>query len=348
MPRRTLAYRRRRNNRTGNYLTKRRAGLTQLLPVLSRLALPSLPSKPSYNTTRALMPSISKSHGGNALIFRMPRLTQRAIRDGTGGSFSKFSFLRRKVPRGFAAATDNYKVINGAGRMTVATGVQGAETHGFYYDVPTLDVIRSLVSSSDTVKFLVKSLTAELELTNQCKGNVRLKIYDIVCRRDCNTANNSTPSQAWKHNYAQEGGNDNDYSVVGTTPFSNSMFVKFYKVRKVTNVLLAQGQTHCHKVYIRANAIINKDTIDEVNYGFKGITRYTMVVAHGCPYNEAETKTDVSTGDVALDWIIRKQYKYTYISDESVNYSVTNTLPTLSDVHIMDIGSGEPEGDSNA
>lgn len=277
------------------------------------------------------------------------KLTQKALRDGTGGSFSKFSFTRNKIPRGFrVATTDNYKVINGAGRITATSGLQAAETHGYYYDKATLDVIRALISTSDTLRFLVKSVSAEIEYTNQCKGNVRLKIYDVVARRDLNTASNSTPANAWANNYAQEGGNNSDYKIVGTTPFSNSMFTKFYKVRKITNVLLAQGQTHCHKVFIRANAVINKDTLDEIEYGLKGITRFTMVVVHGCPYNDTEEETKVSTGDVAVDYIVRKSYKYTYVDDSSVNYSVTNALPVLTNISIMDIGSGEPEADANA
>jgi len=317
------------------------------------LTAPSMPpSRRPYavptpvNNTRALVPKLARAMR-TVTKLKKRRLTQKASRDGTGGTFSKFSFKRYKVPRGFGGTTDNYFVTNGSGRFSAGSGVQNAETHGTFFTKYDLNLIASQVSSSDTLKYLLKSCSAELELTNQCKGNVRLKIYDIVARRDLNTSNVQTPSYAWAHNYAQEGGNDSDYTVVGTTPFSNSMFVKFFKISKITNVLLAQGQTHCHKLYFKPNAVINKDTLDEISHGLKGLTRYTMIVAHGCPYNDIEIE-HVSTGDVAIDWIVRKQYRYTHVDDSSVNYNVSNQLPVLANVHLMDIGSGEAEADQNA
>lgn len=98
------------------------------------------------------------------------------------------------------------------------------------------------------------------------------------------------------------------------------------------------------------NRKIDGEYVQYAQYGFRGLTCFTMLVDHGFPYNDSTTKTQVSTGKTALDVVWRKQYKYTYITDNSNNYYITNSLPSTFGVgeNVFDYGSGAAVAESSA
>ena len=68
----------------------------------------------------------------------------------------------------------------------------------------------------------------------------------------------------------------------------------------------------------------------------------TLVAIHGLPTNDATTKNLVTTGECAVDFIYKNQYRWTYVSDYSVSLSnsdnLVKTLPGGQDN--VNIGSG--------
>lgn len=279
---------------------------------------------------------------------------QKAINIGTPGSFSTFYYGKRKVPRGYnsvkAALAKNYKVLNGSQRCISSVGLQSANTLFSMFNQTDLIAMSALVNTSKTNRYLAMSCTAEVMITNQELSSVRVTLYDVISRRDCSSALINLPDVAWRNSYADEGGVNTNYSIIGTNPFSYDTFVQFYKVLKATHIELSQGQTHTHRIRFQPNRVIDYEQLQYIPFNLKGLTCFTMLVAHGYPQNDITTKSQVSTGAVALDVVWRLQYKFTWMNDNDTNYSTTNALPGAFTVNpnIVDIGSGSVVTDSAA
>ena len=56
---------------------------------------------------------------------------------------------------------------------------------------------------------------------------------------------------------ADEGTYDN--TNIGVVPFTSNLFTSFFKVCKVTHMLLAEGQTHVHRVNFKPNKYMFKE-----------------------------------------------------------------------------------------
>lgn len=286
---------------------------------------------------------------------KKPRLHQAATARGTGGYHSKFYYGKRKVPKQFSSVVKglakNYQVYNAAARMTAAVGVQTASTVNYLFNDTDVTAILANINAVKTVKALFMSVTSELMLTNQDLGNVKIIIYDIIARRDAPSGSNVTdPTAAWQHSYADEGASNANWNVIGTTPFSSQLLTNYFKVLKATHVILAQGQSHVHRISFTPNKVWNAELAQYTTGSMKGFTCFQMVVAYGMPCNDSITLTQVSTGNVALDVVTRRQYKYTFLQDFSTNFFVTNSLPAAFGVseHIVDIGSGSVAVDAQA
>lgn len=280
---------------------------------------------------------------------------QRAVNVGTGGSMSKFFYGKRKIPRRYAsvykALAKNYVGVNTAQRITAGIGLQNAYTVMPMFNSGDVASISSKVANNNTNKIFLSSCSAEVMLTNQELANVRIYIYDIIARRDSQSnVNTQNPDTAWKNSYADEGGANSNYSIVGSTPYSSDLFTQYFKVLKVTHLTLSQGQSHTHRVHYSPNRAIDGEYIQYNSGSFKGLTCFTMIVLHGYPENDSTTKTQVSTGQCDVDVIIRKQYKYTWLNDQDTTFSMTNNLPANFTVgeSIVNIGAGSVATDSNA
>lgn len=275
------------------------------------------------------------------------RLRQRAIVDGQGGSRSKFTYGKRKLPKGYRstwkALAKNYLQLNGSSRLAGSVGVQTPYVLVNMFTQSDLNTINGRLNSGNkTNRILYHSVSASAYITNQDQGNVIFEIYDCIARRDLAAANVADPVTAWENSYVDQGGANTDYKFVGTTPFSSDLFTQYFKVCKITHVILGQGQMHQHQIHFAPKRLVDAEYIQYMQNGAKGLTCFSFIVARGAPYNDNTTKTTVSTGQVSLDIVFQKQYKYTYISDTTTNWQGTNSLPASFPVSqaVMDIGSG--------
>ena len=57
---------------------------------------------------------------------------------------------------------------------------------------------------------------------------------------------------------ADEGGNVLQ-SQVGVLPFSSRLFTMYHNICKVTHVIMAEGQTHVHRIKFSPNQVLNKE-----------------------------------------------------------------------------------------
>jgi len=277
----------------------------------------------------------------------------QGVRNAHGGTWSMHRG-GRKLPKYLRpivkTASQNYFVINSSNRLTATVGGQEANASINWYNNADIRAMDDFVSSSPTQRVIHRKVTGELMITNQDSGNVRLMIYDVVARRDNNNATVSDPLNAWINSYVDEGGTATDYRIVGTTPFSATQFTQWYKVKKITHVTLQQGETHIHKVKYSPNFVLNDQIVNTNQNALKGISRWSFLVYHGVPYNDTVNKNQVSTGDVAIDCVWRKQYQYTFMNDSVTNYNRTDSLVKAFTTaeSVMDIGSGLPVTDVHA
>jgi hypothetical protein len=279
----------------------------------------------------------------------------RAEIGSSGGTYSNFYYASNKIPRAFAvnwkALAKNYYTINGGTRFTSTAGLQNANTLCSMFNYTDVSTISARITANNTNKFLLKSVSAEVLLTNQDSGNCNVTIYDIIARKDLATsANLLTPDIAWARSYGDEGATNANWSVPGSTPFSADLFTQFYTVKKITHITMGQGQCHTHRVKYSPNRIIDGEYIQYNTNGFKNLSCYTMVVQHGMPYNDVTTKTQVSLGSTALDFVFKKQYSYTWMEDKDTTYGTINSLPTAFTVNenIMNEATGTATVDTAA
>nr|WAE42308.1 MAG: capsid protein [Cressdnaviricota sp.] len=248
-----------------------------------------------------------------------------------GGTYSAFYYTPRKVPaayrKNWKALAKNYYGINTGFRHTQTVGLQGAVIVNTMFTYADVNNISQKINAVQTNKFLIKSCSAETLITNQDSGNVNIVLYDIIARRDLSTSSNlSSPLAAFQNSLADEGGSNSNYQFVGTTPFSSDLFTQFFKVVKMTHLTLGQGQCHTHRVKFNVNSIIDGELIQYNTNGFKGVSCWTMAVTSGMPYNDSTTKTQVSTGSIAIDIVNKRQYSYTWMQDVDTNYSFSNQI----------------------
>lgn len=274
---------------------------------------------------------------------------------GHGGTYSSFYYRKSKVPRGFRstikALSKNYYVWNGSARLTGTPGAQAPAVLQSLFHYTDLNAISQKVNSNQTNKVLFQSVSSEALLTNQDTGNVNVVLYDIIARRDLSTQTNlATPLAAWQNSYSDEGGSNANYSVIGATPFSSDLFTQFFKVVKVTHITLGQGQSHTHRIKYTPNRLVDGELINYNTNGLKQLTCFTMAVAYGMPYNDSTTKSQVSTGATAIDFVVRKQYQYTWQQDLDTTFSVSNNLVTSFTVgeDIMNEATGTATVDAAA
>jgi len=305
----------------------------------------------AYKRARGL-----RSRRGVKDILQRKHSSQR-VQQSTGGSMSRFihktpcsRFTRALLKR----TSSNYYITNASTRLNTGGlgGVQAVTsyslltggTQGSAFDLPYIfNKVTGVGTSYKTTRVFFESVSAKYMMTNQDLTNANVTLYDVVCRRDTT----ATPDYEWSVGITEENATYNA-AVLGCTPFSSSLFTSHYKILKTTKLVLSPGQTHTHSVYYKLNRLLNQDILYDSALMLRGITIATIVVTHGEPTNSSTTPTNVSTAPSTLDIVQTKQIRYSFIVDEDTNYYYVNSLPTVSDPHIVNVGNSAITSDAVA
>ena len=145
----------------------------------------------------------------------------------------------------------NYFGTNSAGAVTVGVCVQTVAMVNTIFAGPSnafydLDSIYGNVATNKTLNVLMKSVSSKLMLQNQyINSNFNVQIYNIISRRDLN---NSTtiydPTNTFTAGLTNEGAVPKE--DVGVLPFSSRGLTQYFKICKVTHLIMSEGQTHVH------------------------------------------------------------------------------------------------------
>lgn len=269
---------------------------------------------------------------------RTKSLTQQA-KETRGGSESSFykSVPGKPLAVNSKKLARNTYVLTTNSKQDSTPGVQAAFEIGAIGDLASLQGIMNTALLEQyttltppgykTERILIKSCVAEHAYTNSTNAVCRGVLYDIVPRQDIyNTSTDPVNSVlAWGFGSIEQSGT-NMPGQVGCTPFMSQKFVHYYKVLKITNVILAPGQTHYHRVTYKMNHVLHNTVLQQANVAqLKGLTMPQLAVFYGQPVNDAGT--GVTTEAVHILCISKYQYESTFLPN---NMSLTNFTVGLS------------------
>lgn len=178
----------------------------------------------------------------------------------------------------------------------------------------------------NSLRFLIKSFKIKYELKNFGKDSAYVDIYDCVPRRDVGADDNGPvnyPAIAFQQGIKDQAKSPDStmYSKPGQTPFDSNQFNTFWKVVKVTRVILSPGGTHEHHVSGRPNYVFNQALrigSGGTFYCYKGLTTSTMFVVRGSIGLGDDATPTYENAEVAM------------IGAKTVEYAFVNTPANIS------------------
>lgn len=183
-----------------------------------------------------------------------------------------------------------------------------------------------------SIKIFVKSARNVIHMRNQTNAPIKVKLFDIKCKRDTTGSANLNPVTAW-----QKGTDDNtqtsfpgsNHLLVGQMPGQSPEFRYFYKILKERVLELQPGAFHEHFFKINYNKMLDTTGLDNLSSSADGLSKwsfYTLVVAYGSIGNDSSTGTGAVTYlPVNLDIAYNKVYKYAYLEKNLPVYDIIST-----------------------
>lgn len=279
--------------------------------------------------------------------FQENKSDQLSIAGGDSKSYyTKVNRTKSKI--GKLEIVPSNVVQNSSGRLTAGVGVQAYATIGTYFD--KTDIVSLFAtgpgSTYSSTRIQLRSVHAVAMVTNQETANCYATIFDIIPKRDGSTGSVSPLAVLQAGMADNVGAIASTYTCPGATPYSNPRFTEFFKVVNRTEVVLSPGQTHSHVVHYAPNKMYSHELDSFITGGIRGVTMWSVILYHGSPCNDITTKTQVSLSACALDYVIKEEYKFAYVHNNTGIASVINDLPiafTVAGNVMEDDGNAKPD-----
>lgn len=276
---------------------------------------------------------------------RRPRAPQTSIDTSSVGGFVYSNGRKRRLDKGKESAiyhlTYGYRITATAGKQVVD------DTHKLYdfaalnpqfQNVPNF--VNYLSAGNHTFKLVTRGCRSKMMITNQHQSPVKVQIYDLICRKDCDNISDY-PTLAMDTGIKEQSINTMDKTTLGIQPMRSQQFNVFWKIAKVKTAFIDPGAVHLHYVTARVNKAIPYSYMAKSSDSYyRGITYATLIVAHGLPINDLDTKTQVSTAAVALDIVVTTTYMYTYTVPDNKNATAFASLGTIATEHGIEVMDG--------
>lgn len=245
----------------------------------------------------------------------LKKKSSQDIGNQLAGGVQRVFARRNRVPRGMRVVLKNLALrrrINfNSNRITSSVGTQGSAFNPLCYrtDIESIVADNSLL---DGQKIFLRNSKAHTMFTNQTNGVVIMTIYTMIPRVNCGSSED--PVTMWGTGNDNEGTDSNALTYPGCKPFTSALFSKKYYVTNVKKVRLAAGQTHENICINYINKSYNVDTLATDYYDSK-ISVLQMYTVHGFPQNDSTTKTQISLGATAVDFISSYTIEYNILQD---------------------------------
>lgn len=273
---------------------------------------------------------VAKSAAGSTfsrLVFGSPRVPKQLYTlFKNNQSYSIEGLFSARLTSPFGQQSVTYRNINDAGQL-------GA----MFATIPQLSASTLI---QDTGKFFLQTTKSKLTFTNQDLATCYVKIYSLVPRFHLPTGND--PISLWDiglENQTLVPAFNTQYLDAYATPFRSQTFCLFWKVDKVTEFELGQGQSHCHETTYHTNKEVHGQINNKFAY-LRDLSKVNMIVASGTPINDLTNKTNVSTSSCAIDVVEHVIKEYTYAAAQRTIRQYTNTLGAITTAEIASIGAG--------
>lgn len=253
--------------------------------------------------------------------------TGRVYNEGTGGQYSYFngkpgkSYLPAHVEHALAP-----QVIQNASATQLKSSV------GKQAVLTVLQLCQPSLATSfigDKIsRVMYESSRGDVTINNIFLSNCYLIIYDVMARRDLATSSNIyVPTSAWAQGGVDETAT-NSYTLLGSTPWQAECFNQFYKVCQVTNVVLAAGATHVHKVRLTPKREISASYAQYSNGTIADLCYFTVIEIHGSPANDTTTQTSVSVGVAGVNVVVDQEETLKLLQKHTPTITTNNSLAT--------------------
>lgn len=288
-------------------------------------------------------------------------LMKTIVAPGRGGlpSFSKFALTNKPNKTLLAmkrVSAPNYRVYNGSEQIVNLEGFQNAGVYA-WNDRGDLLAIQALVPAQTTTypfapnRYHLESMVGELLMTNSSLATQYIDIYDIVQKRDTGynpgapgTGPTANPLNAWKYGVSDQSPTAPDlnaWECINSLPTDSKLFNDWFRIIKRSHIGLTAGATHRHSVVLKPNKIVDAELLQRCNGNLAGFTCYSMVVINGQPASvKSEAGAVVTTATTALDVVVARRTKYSYVQDNTTVWNVVDNLQSLVNEQVTQDGLG--------
>lgn len=187
------------------------------------------------------------------------------------------------------------------------------------------DTVVGLTNKS--AKIFIKSFSGSLHMRNQTNQPCKMKIFDIVCRRDGQISTLDSPGECWNKGLIDLTGVATDsYKIPFQHPMRSDEFKCWWKILNVQSVDLAGGDPHVHHINIKCNRMLDTTVIDTgaTSQCIAGWTHYVMVVFLGSLSNSTQVNTEVTFCPIKIDWLYQNTIKFAYLEKNLATYTIQN------------------------
>lgn len=184
------------------------------------------------------------------------------------------------------------------------------------------------VSDAKTCKIFMKSYNSQITMRSGSNQPQKVRIYNLVCRRDTPGTSLDTPIEAWTKGLADLSlglPNTALLTDIFAHPKRSDEFRAYWKVAGVEDVELSPGDTHTHTVKIKMNKMLDTTVLDNnVGLSIAGWTHYIMIVHYGSLVNSNVDNTRITYAPVKLDLAIVETIRFAYLEKNTAAYNIIN------------------------
>lgn len=185
------------------------------------------------------------------------------------------------------------------------------------------------VATDNQLKLFLYESKQKIHLRNQHNALVTVLIYDISTKSVPLGSSMDSPTEAWETGLQNMGLAVNHSLNIHQTPSFSPEFRRFFKIQKVTKVLMEAGQQHEHSVYMGTNRLVDTTAVGTGGItSMPGLTSWCMIVHYGSLAHETAITTTVSYTAARLDYTVFKSTVFAFPESELPTYTLTNGLAT--------------------
>lgn len=303
-----------------------RSYLSRFANLAGAAATAAIPGVVAWGTSRMKRKANQISSSRPMMNSRKSIPEGKVFNEGTGGQCSYFTKGAGKnyLPKHVEDALPPQKIVS-------TTPFQLKSAVGKQNILSTSALLSSGLATTFTgngiTKVLYKKGTMDITMNNIFLSNCYIMIYDVVARKDVDQAAIFKPDLAWIQGDTDQSAST-AYTILGSTPFQSEAFNQFYRVEQITNIVLAAGGTHVHKVKIQPERVISSAYSKYAQYDLKDISYHCMIEIHGSPANDSTTQTQVSVGQGGLNIIVDQEETLKQLQNATPTITLFNSLPT--------------------